>query len=87
MLESILGENYFTLFIAVVFPEYIIPEKAFKIVENGKPIMKFALANEDIEDVIKLKRQGLKWTEISDIYGVSPDYLCRRANRLRKSTG
>lgn len=75
-------ENLIALHIAI---DYQVPvEVAFemldRMIENKKTKFVYKWSNEDREDMLKLKAEGLTWQEIGKIYGKDRCNILRTAN-------
>lgn len=76
-------ENWCALFIAT---QYIVtPEQAFQIYWDGKK-KKYAndIDKNEVFDMIKLKKDGLKYKEIGEMYGISSNAVYRRIEYYTK---
>lgn len=79
--KNIYFENLLALLIAI--EKECPPEVAFKYLdkylESGdyKKKPRFKWTDKDIEDVIKLKNQGITQKEISSYYGLEESGMCR----------
>lgn len=77
-------ENLVALHIAI---EKNVPvEVAFvlldRIIQNKSMKIRYTWSNEDREDMLKLKEQGLTWKEIGEIYGIAKrESVLRMARR------
>lgn len=77
--------NYAALCLALTNTKFMLPEYAFLSLD-AKPTAirqykRYTLA--DVEDMAKLKDQGLSWSELGRIYGTSPSSLHRAVKHWR----
>lgn len=61
-------ENYYALIISILLNEP--PEASFQILERGKRD-KYVLSDSDTQDMIVFRKQGLKYREIGEMYGLT----------------
>lgn len=78
--------NYYALAIAVIIPEVVSQEIAFGYIENGKKSYS-TYSDEDTEDMLAMRRQGMKLKDIGSIYGISEAVICHRIRKLLKKGG
>ena len=78
-----MNNNWAALCVSIL--KGVLPEVAFSILNNpdikdyGK-----AFTDEDTRDMVELKKQGLTYKEIADIYGLNKGVIFRRIKRLNK---
>lgn len=72
-----MNENWCALLIAIQLP--VTPERAFEILNNdkGKDSSNKWVTAEDVEDMKKLKKQGVSYPELAEMYGLNPTLICR----------
>lgn len=72
-----MDENWCALFIAIQLP--VTPERAFEILNNdkGKKSSNKWVTDKDVEDMKKLKKQGVTYPELAEMYGLNPTLICR----------
>jgi hypothetical protein len=78
--------NYYALAIAAIVPEVVSQEIAFGYIENGKRSYSI-YSDEDTEDMLAMRRQGMKLKEIGAMYGISEAVICHRIKKLLKKGG
>lgn len=71
--------NIYALILAISRNDIYIPEQAFSILAGTE----YRFTDEDIEDMIKLKNQGLTYKEIGEIYGLHKDNVYGKIRRYR----
>lgn len=69
--------NIAALTIAICSEKYTLPEQAFSIISEEK----YHLSDEDVEDMISLKNQGVRTKDIADMYGMSSSDMIHRIKR------
>ena len=74
-----LRENIAAIYIAICSDEFMIPEKAFTVLEGNT----FHIKDEDVEDMVKMKKQGMTYRKIAEIYGTSDSNVYHRIRRYR----
>lgn len=73
-------ENWYVFLICILKPVTV--EKAFDLFEGISPkIINTAVTPDDVEDMIRLKREGLTYRELGDMYGMSKDAVHKRIQR------
>lgn len=77
-----LRDNIAALYIAILGQDIRTPEQAFSVLERAP----YKLTDEDIEDIIKMQKQGITYKEIADMYGYSEDGIKSKVYRYRKKT-
>ncbi|WP_422447851.1 hypothetical protein [Thermoanaerobacterium sp. DL9XJH110] len=76
-------ENWYALIIAIL--GNCIPEVAFKKLESNHPDrVKMQYTKADLEDIYKIKKSGVTYTELADIYCTTPYSLYHILNRAKK---
>ncbi|NHL36667.1 hypothetical protein FDE95_08570 [Clostridium botulinum] len=78
-----MNENWCTLAIAIFYKRPCTMEQAIELYNNGKLARKKRL-KEDIEDMIKLRQQGLKFKEIAEIFCLTQSTVCNLVNTFNK---
>lgn len=71
--------NIAALTIAICSEKYVLPEGAFSIISEEI----YKLSNEDVEDMISLKNQGVRTKDIADMYGMSSSDMIHRIKRYK----
>lgn len=70
-------DNWYALLICILKPVTV--EKAFDLFEGIFPkVNNTAVTQDDVEDMIKLKNEGLTYRELGEIYGMSKDAVHKR---------
>lgn len=73
-------DNWYVLLICILKPVTV--EKAFDLFEGVFPkVNNTAITLNDVEDMIKLKREGLTYRELGEMYGLSKDAVHKRIRR------
>lgn len=76
-------ETYYALLIAILTP--CTPEQAFGLMESGeKKHVDSWIRTEMLKEMIRLKKQGLTYQQIGDIYGLGKDDVFKRIKRANK---
>lgn len=75
-----MSENYYALYISIL--KCLTPEQSFELLSTGR--IKRECNPEDVEDMIKLKAEGMTYRELSEAYGISEDTAYHRISRWRK---
>ena len=78
-----MNENWCTLAIAVFYRSPCTIEQAGELYTNGK-FFRNKRPKEDIEDMIKLRKQGLKFKEIAEIFCLNQSTVCNLVNTFKK---
>ncbi|MBU5439465.1 hypothetical protein KQI42_15730 [Tissierella sp. MSJ-40] len=80
--ESILDLRYnlAALAIAICSEEFMLPDEALSIIEEKK----FILGNEDLEDMLRLRDQGVTYRELAEIYNSTDSNIHHRLKRYTK---
>ncbi|QRN86020.1 hypothetical protein JR334_01950 [Clostridia bacterium] len=81
-------ENYAALAVAILSPRFLTVEVAFMVYEKGpRPKrgghLREAWTDQDCEDVIRLKGQGLTWPELGEVYGIKRSAMIKRMQTYR----
>jgi|GEM_PF-1244429 len=76
--------NIAAMYIAILRDDIATPEQAFAVLE-GKGI-KRTYTDQDAEDMIKFKEQGMSYEEIGRIYGYTGSGIKNRVYKYRKKT-
>lgn len=76
-------ENTMALTLAILSERFLLPEQAWDKLENPDK-QNFSLTDEDKEDVLAMREQGITWREIGRIYGVDHSGLCNVAKRYEE---
>lgn len=81
MVETVLDLRYniAALMISICSEKYVLPERAFSIIAEEK----YHLSDEDVEDMIALRSQGVKLVEIANMYGMSSSDMIHRIKRYK----
>lgn len=75
-----LGYNIAAMYIAILREDVATPEQAFAMIGE----IDTRLTEEDTEDMIKMKEQGMYRRKIGEIYGISPYSVDWRIERYKK---
>ncbi|MDF2608898.1 MAG: hypothetical protein K0R92_372 [Lachnospiraceae bacterium] len=79
-------ENYYALLICILKPVTI--EQGFDLLEGHiSNRYNLAITGEDIEDMIRMKQQGMTYREIGSYYGISEEAAYRRIKRYKAKKG
>ena len=78
--------NYYALAIAALVPEVVSQEIAFCYIENGRKSYSI-YSDEDTEDMLAMRRQGMKLKDIGSMYGITEAVICHRIRKLLKKGG
>jgi hypothetical protein len=78
-----LRENIAAMYIAILRDDVFTPEQAFRILE-GKDIVRHRTSNEDTEDMIAMREQGMTYREIGEIYGMAESSVLKRIKNYKK---
>lgn len=84
--------NYKALLLAIVAPQYITPDKAISSVaitrnhRTQKISTKLGpnYTDQDLEEVIRLREQGVTWQAIGKLFGIKPETLFAAVKRYKK---
>jgi len=80
--------NFYALVIAAVNPEVVSQEQAFEYYEKGKLSSgRFPYTEEDSQDMLVMRRQGMKYRDIAEIYGMNFTNVYKRIEKLLKNGG
>jgi hypothetical protein len=74
-MKDLVTENWCALYMSIICN--ILPEDALRAIDEGR-IIYHDWTKEDIEDIIAMRNQGLRWKEIGDIY-------CRRSDSIHRT--
>lgn len=78
-----MNENWYAFYISIV--KEVPPEIAFAMMEGKKDTQwRKLLTDEDKEDMIKLREQGLTYKEIGYMYGLSKTAIGHHIERYKK---
>lgn len=72
--------NIAAMYIAILREDVATPEQAFAVISESA----YKLTDEDTEDMIKMKEQGMYRRKIGEIYGISPYSVDWRIERYKK---
>lgn len=84
--------NYKALLYAIVAPRYVSPDKAINVVgmphgyrtkPKNQP-KKHNYTDQDLEEVIRLRKQGATWKEVGKLYNIDPKSLFDIVKRYKK---
>ncbi|EPY6492370.1 helix-turn-helix domain-containing protein [Clostridium sporogenes] len=78
-----MNENWYTLAIAIFYKRPCTMEQAIELYNNGK-LARNKRPKEDIEDMIKLRQQGLKFKEIAEIFCLTPSTVRNFVSSFKK---
>lgn len=76
-------ENYYALLVCILRPVTI--EKSFDLLD-GKITKKnnTSISKKDIEDMIRMKQQGMTFEAIGEVYGLTRGAVYRRIKRFKE---
>jgi predicted DNA-binding protein (UPF0251 family) len=76
-------ENYYALLICILKPVTI--EKGFDLL-NGKmtKVQNKSISLQDVEDMIRMKQQGMTYKAIGELFGLKKDAVHKRIQRYRE---
>ncbi|MBN3379278.1 hypothetical protein CF088_11420 [Clostridium botulinum] len=77
-----MDKNWCALLIAALREKPCTREQAIQLYDTGK-LSKNRKSKEDIEDMIKLREQGLKFNEIAEIFCSDPSTVCKLVNKKK----
>lgn len=79
-------ENYYALLICIIRPDYNI-DRSLQAMFEGKVtrIRNTAVKRDDVEDMIRLKQQGMTYKEIGELYGMKKDAVHKRIQRYKEA--
>ena len=66
--------NIAALTIAICAEEFMLPEKAFSIISDSN----YKSSSEDVEDMIKMRNQGLTYKAIAEIYDLTDSTIFKK---------
>lgn len=72
--------NIAALAIAILREDICIPEQAFAVVSGQE----FKFDQEDIKDMMILKKEGMTYQEIGDSYGINKGNVYGKIRRVKK---
>jgi hypothetical protein len=84
--------NYKALLYAIVAPRYVSPDKAINVVgmphgyrtkPKNQP-KRYNYTDQDLEEVIRLRKQGATWKEVGKLYNIDPKSLFDIVKRYKK---
>lgn len=78
-----LRENIVALYIAILRDDVITVEQAFDALEGIKRD-RGIYDEKDTKDMVRMRKQGISWSAISRIYGVSASTVSRRVKGYAK---
>ena len=80
-------ENYYALLICLVRPYTI--DQSLRMMLDGKFSEKrnMTVKKDDVEDMIRMKQQGMTHQAIGEIYGLSEEATYRRIKRYKEKRG
>jgi len=76
--------NIAAIYIAILRDDIATPEQAFAVIENTSIIK--ATTDEDVKDMIAMRKQGLTYKAIAGIYGSTDSNIYHRIKRYKKET-
>lgn len=74
--------NIAAMYIAILREDVATPEQAFAVIENTSIIK--ATTDEDVKDMIAMRKQGLTYKAIAAIYGSTDSNIYHRIKRYKK---
>jgi len=80
-------ECFMALCVAIL--KSVPPERAFDLLHNPLNAKRYndCITQEDLEDMVKLRAEGVQYSEIGEMYGISKDAAFRRIKRFKGKTG
>lgn len=73
--------NIAAMYIAILREDIATPEQAFAVISNTSAIK--AIKDEDVKDMIAMKKQGLTYKQIAEIYGSTDSNIHHRIKRYK----
>lgn len=79
-------ENYYALLICIIRPDYNI-DRSLQAMVDGEitKTRNTAVKKDDVEDMIRMKSEGMTHKEIGEIYGMTKDAVHKRIQRYREA--
>lgn len=77
-------DNWYVLCVAILNKKPLSIEKAFEIYRTGKIDKRRKWKVKDLEDIYKLKRKGITYVELAEIYGSNDSSICYQLNKFIK---
>lgn len=74
--------NIAAMYIAILREDVATPEQAFAVIENTSIIK--ATTDEDVKDMIAMRKQGLTYKAIAEIYGSTDSNIYHRIKRYKE---
>jgi hypothetical protein len=76
-------ENYYALLICILKPVTV--EQSFDLYEGRiTKVQNKSISKDDVEDMIRMKQQGMTHREIGSFYGLSEEATYRRIKRYKE---
>ena len=76
-------ENVAAMYIAILRDDVFTPEQAFRVLEN-KDIERHKVSDADVRDMFEMRKQGMTYREIGEIYGLHHSRVYRRIKNYEK---
>lgn len=78
-------ENYYALLICILRPDYSI-DRSLQAMMDGVITKKrnTSITKNDIEDMIRMKHQGMTYMKIGELYGITSQAVYRRIKRYKE---
>lgn len=77
-----MSENYYALYISII--KRLTPEQSFELLSTGS--IKKQCNPKDVQDMIKLKAQGMTYSELAEAFGISIDTAYHWVSRWKRRT-
>ena len=78
-------ENYYALLICILRPDYSIDRSLQAMMDEVITKKRnTSITKKDIEDMIRMKEQGMTYEEIGEIYGLTKGAVYRRIKRFKE---
>lgn len=79
-------ENYYALLICIIRPDYNI-DRSLQAMIDGEitKTRNTAVKKDDVEDMIRMKQQGMTYKAIGELYGMKKDAVHKRIQRYKEA--
>lgn len=78
-------ENYYALLICILRPDYSIDRSLQAMMDEVITKKRnTSITKKDIEDMIRMKEQGMTYEKIGQLYGLSKDAVFKRIKRYKE---
>ncbi len=82
-----MNENWYALCVAILNPKQLSIEKSFEKLDNGRILRWRKFTKDDLEDMYKLRQQGVAFREIGPMYGTSDSSICHLLKKYKEERG